>query len=509
MTSELKNPRVFTGGLAHETHSFSSIPTPIEAFRSYEWGEGQAIFSTYRGTRTSFGGIIDGAAGADLDVVPGFYGFAIPAGMVPAETYRELLDRLLASLEAELALGPFDGVILVCHGAMVAEGVDDVEGEIAERVRQLIGSNVPLVMTLDYHGNNSEKLVREADLILGYDTYPHIDVYERGHEASVFIAELIRDRVRVTSAYAAIPVLSVPQRQGTSDEPMRSIFARAHAMEEDPAVIAITVAGGFCYSDVPKAGMSVVVSTRNDPATAERYARELRDEIWAHRDEFVQTNVPPAQAVRQAMTATDGKPAIFVDAADNIGGGAPGDGTVVLAELIAQGATGVAVAIADPEAVEIAFAAGVGARFDAPVGGKSDRLHGDPVRVQGKVRLLCDGQFVYRGSYMTGQAREMGRTAVIDFDGNSLILNELKTMPFDQEQLRTVGVSPEYCRGIVVKSATAWRAAYEDMAGLVLEVDTPGICTVNLSTLPYERLTRPIFPLDPAESISLPEIAIV
>jgi microcystin degradation protein MlrC len=280
-------------------------------------------------------------------------------------------------------------------------------------------------------------------------------------------------------------------------------------MEEDPAVIAITVAGGFCYSDVPKSGMSVVVSTRNDPATAERYARELRDEIWAHRDEFVQTNVSPTEAVRQAMDATDGKPAIFVDAADNIGGGAPGDGTVILAGVIAQAATGVAVAIADSEAVAIAFSAGVGARFDALVGGKSDRLHGDPVRVQGKVRLLCDGQFVYRGSYMTGQVREMGRTAVIDFNGNSLILNELKTMPFDQEQLRTVGVNPEYCRGIVVKSATAWRAAYEDMAGPVLEVDTPGICTVNLSMLPYEYVTRPIFPLDPAESISLPEISLV
>jgi microcystin degradation protein MlrC len=312
----------------------------------------------------------------------------------------------------------------------------------------------------------------------------------------------------VTTAFASVPVLSVPQRQGTGDEPMRTLMARAHEMERDPRVLAVTLAGGFCYSDVPRAGMTAVVSTIGDPDLATQLATELRDAIWAQRAGFVQKNLSVADAVRQARLNESGKPAMLVDVADNIGGGSPGDGTAILAELIAQQATGVAIAIADPEAVALAFSAGVNGHFSGLVGGKTDNLHGDPVQVEGRVRLLSDGQFVYRGSYMTGLVREMGRSAVIDTGGNYLLLNELKTMPFDAEQLRSVGISPEYCRAIVVKSATAWRAAYGDLAGLVMLVDTPGICTVDLASLPYQHLTRPIYPLDPESGIDLPEVAL-
>jgi microcystin degradation protein MlrC len=311
---------------------------------------------------------------------------------------------------------------------------------------------------------------------------------------------------RPATAFASVPILAVPGRQGTDDLPMRELLARVHAIEADPRVLVVTLAGGFCYSDVPEAGIAIVVSTDGDPVLASAYAAELQALAWAQRDAFVQRNLAPAEAVRLALAAPPGRPAILVDGPDNIGGGAPGDGTVLLAELLRQGATEAAVVIADPEAVAAAYSAGVGGAFAGDVGGKTDRFHGDPVPVRGTVRLLADGRFTYRGSYMTGQERSMGLTAVLDVAGNHLVLTERKTMPFDAQHLRAVGISPEWCRAIVVKSATAWRAAFADIAGPVYEADTPGICTTNLANLPYQHLRRPIFPLDPTETIPLPPV---
>ena len=253
-----------------------------------------------------------------------------------------------------------------------------------------------------------------------------------------------------------MPILAVPQRQGTDDAPMKALMDRAHAIEAEPGVIAVTLAGGFCYSDVPRAGIAAAVYTWATSPWRKRARPSFRHRPGpSGRDSA--TNVPTAEAVRRATASTSGRPTILVDQADNIGGGTPGDGTDLLAEMITQGVTGFAIVIADPEAVAQALAGGIGSHFDGFAGGKTDRLHGDPVRIEGKVRLLSDGHFVYRGSYMTGQIREMGRTAVIDVNGNHVVLTERKTMPFDAEQLRSVGISPETCRAIVVKSAVAWR----------------------------------------------------
>lgn len=507
----MKRPiNVLVGGLAHETHTFSVIPTQLGDFRAYEWAEGAEIVSAYHGTRTSIGGILDGAAAAGATVVPTFYAFAIPSGIIPESDYSALRTLFLASVQNALDRQQFDAVVLVCHGAMVAESVEDVERDLAEHVRSIIGADMPLAMTVDYHANVSAELVATVDLLVGYDTYPHVDVYERGFEATQIVIEMVRDRTTLTRAYAFIPILAVPQRQNTDAEPMRSLLARVHEIEQsDPSVRAISLLGGFCYSDVACSGMAVVVHAVGSPELAQDYARELQERAWAQREEFIQFNMPVAEAVSRTATATTGQPTILVDVADNIGGGAPGDGTELLREIVGQGMTGAAIAIADADAVRIAFEAGIGGPFRAEVGGKTDRRHGAPCAVSGRVRLLSDGQFIYRGSYMTGQTKEMGRTAVIDVSGNWLVLSEFKTMPFDQQQLRSVGITPEYCRAIVVKSATAWRAAYADLAGEVIEVNTPGICTADLSRLDYDRVSRPIFPLDDDDAITLPPVRIV
>lgn len=513
--------RVALGGLWHETNTFAAGRTELEAFRAYQFARGDELLTRYQNVRNEIGGMIAGARVHSLTLVPTLFAGAVPSGIVARETFEQLATWLLDDLAAA---GDLDGVLLVLHGAMVAEGIPDaasssqqhtrlvgqrddgaadVEGELLRRVRALIGHK-PLVATFDIHANLSAEMVEQADVLIGYDTYPHVDVYERGVEAARVMARILCGEIRPTAAFEALPLLSVPQAQHTDESPLRELMARRAEIENDPRVITASVAVGFPYADVARAGMSVVVTTNGDAACAREYAQELGERIWARRREFQVTNVPVAEAVRRAVESLERHsagasvlaPVILVDVADNIGGGAPGDGTVLLQALLDAHAQNAVVTIADAEAVAQALAAGIDASVTLRVGGKVDSRHGAPVEVRGRVRLISSGEYVHKGSYMTGQTTRMGRTVVLDCDGLDLVIMERKTMPFDAQQLRSLGIEPADKKIIVVKSALAWQAAYGAMAREVIYVDTPGICTANLHALPYQNVRRPIFPLD-------------
>jgi microcystin degradation protein MlrC len=238
-----------------------------------------------------------------------------------------------------------------------------------------------------------------------------------------------------------------------------------------------------------------VVTANENPGLAERKAQELSDLAWEKRHQFLVTAVPVREAVRRAIEAEAG-PVILVDGADNIGGGAPGDGTVLLRELWIQRAQGAVVTIADPQAVARAIEARVSQEVELVVGGKTDDLHGEPVTIKGTVRFISEGTYTRKGPYMTGERMDMGRTVVLDCRGIDLVLMEKKTPPFDAEQLRSIGIEPAEARMIVVKSAIAWRAAFGPLAKQAINVDTPGLCTIHLEQFPYRKIRRPIFPLD-------------
>jgi microcystin degradation protein MlrC len=275
---------------------------------------------------------------------------------------------------------------------------------------------------------------------------------------------------------------------------MASLMRCVAEWERDPLVLLIGVCPGYPYSDVERLGFALSVYTKGDDALANQIATELATLVWERRHDFSVTNTPAAEAVQLAMASTE-TPVILVDAADNIGGGTPGDGTVVLRELIRHKARNCVVTIADAEAVQACLQAGVGGTVRVLVGGKYDRHHGDPVEVEGYVRLISDGVYRHTGSYMTGMRVEMGRTAVLDADGVEIVVMERKALPFDAQQLISQGILPADRRAIVVKSAIAWRAAYGSIARKIITVDTPGLCSSNLTALPYRKKPS-MFPLE-------------
>lgn len=479
--------RFAVGGLLHETNTFAAGQTSPADF---EILEGRAVIDTLGGTRTPLGGFLDAARGRDVEIVPTLFAWALPSAMVSRHAYDQIVGRLLArTVEARP-----DAILLDLHGAMVAEGCEDVEGALLADLRGRLG-DIPIGVVFDFHANISPAFVERVDVFAGYDTYPHIDPYDRGVEVCGLLLRLAAGTIRPTRAYAQPPLLLAPQVQATAASPMREVMAHAHMMEQDPRVLSITVAAGFPYADIECAGLSVVVTTDNDPALARFLADDLSRVAWDAREAFRLTTVAPDEAVARALTYPNG-PVILVDSADNVGGGSPGDGTVLLDALLRARAQGAVVTVADPEVVALARRAGEGATINAHVGGKTDDQHGPPVSVHARVARLARSEFTYKGSYMTGKRVSAGWAAVLDADGVWVVARERKVMPFDAEELRVLGLEPDRCRIIAVKSAIAWRAAYEGIAEAVIEVDTPGVCTANLATLPYTRVRRPIVPLD-------------
>jgi len=486
--------KVFLAMLSHETNTFSNVRTDRAQFEARDLRYGGEIVEAYRGTGTCLGGMIRAAERLGATLVPSVAAAASPAGRVTRDIYEHVKQRMLADLQTA---GRLDGVLLDLHGAMVPEGIDDGEGDILAAVRRMVGPDVPIAVTLDFHGNLGRDMVGQADLLHGYKTYPHVDMAQRGVEAVERLAQVIGGRIKPTAAWRKPPLMPPLGRQGTARGPMRRLYDLADEMEKDPKVISVSVFAGFPHADIPDAGLGIYVVTDDDPALAERLAGRLERVAWEHRREFIHTALPVEDAVARALRAP-GRPIVLADMADNTGGGAAGDGTEILRELLRVGARSAVVAcIWDAAAVRRCIEAGVGARVTLEIGGKVDDRHGAPLPVTGTVRTLSDGRFVHRGPMMTGLPGRLGPTAVLDIDDVKVILITYRWQTLDPEMIRFVGIDPLAEKILVVKSTIHYRAAFEPIAEEIIEVDAPGLSSSNLSRFDFQRIRRPIFPLDP------------
>ncbi len=491
-----RTPRVLIGGIAHETNTFSLQPTTLADFQQRIFIGGRPLILGFGGSRTVVGGFLDGLETLDAEPVPLIYASATPGGVVTRAAYAALRTGLL---DAVSAAGRVNGVLLALHGAMVTEDVQDAEADLLHAVRALVGADTPIIATLDSHANISPEMVAVADVLVGYVTYPHIDTYERGREAADLLGRLLRQpTAKTTRALAAPPMLVPLPPQCTSEEtPMRALFARAAAHRADPRVLNITLAGGFPYSDVPDAGLRVVVTTANDTLLAAQIASDIAKAAWDQRAAFSAAMLSVDDAVKRVRTAT-ATPLVLADSGDNPGAGAPCDGTVLLRALIAADVYEVALGvIADPETVAQAVAAGTGATIAVHLGGKTDDRHGTPIETAARIERITDGVFVNTGPMGAGSRTRMGRTALLAIGGVRVIVTEQRVQALDVALFRSVGIEPTMQRALVVKSSVHFRASFGTIAAAILDVDTPGISNPDLTRLTFRHLRRPIWPLDP------------
>lgn len=363
----------------------------------------------------------------------------------------------------------------------------------------------PVISTFDLHANYTELMVDNADMLIGYDTYPHVDGYERGTEAVDMVARMLDGSLNPSLGFVQPAMLPALQVQFTGRYPMKKLIDEAHKMEEMEGVESITVAAGFPWSDIPEAGMSFIVTTNDDQELADSLANELADTAWDMRRDFLVSPTPVREALRYVAKA-ENTPIVLADIGDNPGGGAPEDGTVVLKAILEEGLSGGVLAVIwDPETVEKAILVGVGNISKFTLGGKTDKMHGSPIEVEGKIKNITDGKFTNLGPMSTGAESDMGSTVVIDISGNDVIVTSKRLQPYDLGLYASQGVDVKRKRFIVVKSSVHFRAAHEPIAKEIIEMDTPGLTSPRLAGFSFKNIRRPIFPLD-VEMLGITEL---
>lgn len=492
-------PLIGVAGISHESNSFNIYKTNLEDFNvNIKEGREERIdrFFANGNAKNISAGYIEGARRFGLELYPTIVTSATPKGPLTTETFNTLMNEIIRDLKA----GPkLQGILLNLHGAMIVDDYPSGDQEIVKRVREAFGPEMPIIVTHDFHANITPEIIKYSDVLITFKENPHLDTYDRGMQAAEIMSKMVRKEVRPVQAVVKTPMVYNIAYQSTFMKPLLPITTESKELEKNPKILAASVSGGYQYADVPWMGPAIVVVTNNDPELAEREAKRLSNMLWDTREDTRLNNPKPAEAVKMAM-AHEGRPVVLIDMGDNIGGGSSGDSSFLLEELIKQGANGWAMVIADPEAYKMAEKAGVGNSFDFEVGGKTDQLHGKPVRVKGEVRSLNVGRYLETEiRHGGGRYWNMGHTAVIQVEGstldepNLLLLTTLRASPNSAHHFVSNGVYVERQKILVVKGAIAPRVAYEPFASLLISVDSPGATAINPSWFKYYNIREGLF----------------
>jgi microcystin degradation protein MlrC len=482
-------------GLHHETNTFAAGSTGYERFERSELVRGGEIEERHGASHATMAGFLAGREDPGVEVVPLLFANTNPSGTIRREAFQRIVGEMLDLLERQR---PWDGVLLAQHGAMVVEGYPDADGELLTRVRHTVGPDVPIGVVLDLHANVSVQMVEAVDVTVAYRTNPHVDARERGLECARLVARAAAGEIRPVQALEMPPVVIDILRQATGEEPMRGLMADLDDVRRRPGMLSASLLEGYPYADVAEMGMSVVVVHDGDPAAAQDAARWLARRVWERREEFLGTAAPVEAALKTAAGAERG-PVVLMDVGDNIGGGSPGDSTVLLEAARRLGVRGYLQTLCDPQSVQACVEAGVGAEVTLDVGGKSDDRHGRPVRVSGRVRLIGDGRYEEPAPVHGGHRFfDGGTTAVLETaDGHTLVLTTNLVPNTSLQQYHSIGVFPERYQVVVAKGVNAPRAAYAPIAAEIILVDTPGVTAADLFQLPYRNRHRPLHPFEP------------
>ena len=489
--------RILIAGLFHETHTFLDGTTGLDDFAI---ARGEAMRSRL-GDSSPLGGLLRTASDHDWEILPTIDFRAAPSAIVEDEVvtafWNEFHKRALTALA-----GGVDAVFLVLHGAMVSQSFVDVEGELLERMRRVPGlETVPIFGVFDLHANFTRRMAEHANCLVAYRENPHTDARQATLIAAALLHRCLTTGATPRMVWQHPPIIWPPTGTGTASDPMRALETHARQLEAElPEFWAVSIVAGFSFADTPDTGMSLVIATTGPESTARTKLSELTEHALALKHSGNVTDPPLEQVMRQLHPLPPGL-TVLVEPSDNIGGGAPGDGTGLLRALVAHQIPNAAIALNDPVAVIALSGFSLGERTTLPLGGRGSRLDPGPLLLEVQLVSRSAGHFQLEDKQshlasMCGDAFEMGPCAVVRHQGLTILLTSRSTPPFDLGQWRSQGIDPARLSVIAVKAAVAHRRAYDSIAARMLWVDTPGPCTSNVRSLPYQRVQRPVFPLD-------------
>ena len=481
--------RILVAEFKHETNRFSPYPADLDTYRNSIFLFGEDVFTAFPGAETEINAFLDVFRNQTdrFELVPCISFDAPPRGPVSKEVYDMAVSQICRMLTGQ---GPFDGVLLSLHGAMVSDAAEDGEGKLLEAIRTTAGWDIPVIASLDLHTNCTQTMVEHATALVSCRYYPHTETYEAAQIAARLMRDTLDGNVRPCMGYCRVPYL-LPLFP-TDMEPLKAFTEQTLELEKDSGVLAVRINHGFFPADIEEMGRSVVTITDGDQAKADSIAETLGRQLWENRERLVREfyNVDTAldEALR-LLSCNSEKPVVIADASDNIGSGAVGDTTHILRRVLQRNMTGVAFSnIYDPASSVKCFEAGVGAEVELSLGGWSDpSFSGGPVLLKGRVRALTDGYFRNVGNVSKGNPHSMGQTAVIEAAGNTIIIVSRPVQPLDLASMQSCGVIPSQQRIIVVKSAVHYRTGFGPISLAMLDVAAPGYAVPKPDDLQFRN----------------------
>ncbi len=521
-------------GISHETNTFSRVPADYKEFA--ERGviaRGQEVISRFTGSNHTVAGYLEASRELGVELVPLMWAGTGPIGTITKGAYDRLSSEMFDMLRRQ---GPWDGVLIANHGAAVAEHYPDMDGEFCRAVRELVGPTVPVGITLDMHANVSQAIVKNTTVCVVWRTNPHLDCKLRGKKAAELIYRTVKGEIRPVQWLEMPPLIVNIVRQFTGEMPMKALVDDAVEANKRPKILDTSVAEGFPYSDIEKIGMGFLAIADGDQKAAQDAARWMAQRAWARREDLnaqvpsirdalkmaqeryigprprgeedpapsdgtaLMSPLPPGEGQGEGGRGKAPRrgPIVLMDVGDNVGGGSSADSTFILHEALAMGIKGLLQTLYDPASVQACVKAGVDAQVTLDAGGKTDDMHGKPVRVTGTVRLVADGKFEETlPNHGGGRYFDQGACARLDTaDGWTLLLCSRRMGNTARHQFYSVGIRPEDYRVVVAKGVVSPRPAFQPIAGEIILVNTPGVTTADLSTFTYKRRRRPLYPFE-------------
>ena len=493
--------RVLVAGLFHETHTFLDGTTPWDAFEV--WREGDLM--TLRGQASPMGGVLDYAHQHDWDVVPSVFATAVPSATVDDDAFEQFWELFKTTAAESIGRG-VDAIYLVLHGAFVSQSIHDVEGEFLQRIRSLPGGrHLPIFGVYDLHANYSRSMAENSDCLVAYRENPHSDAKQAAIRAAERLQQFRETGRKPRQFMIQPPIIWPPTGTASAADPMRRLLKLARELEaNNPDFWGVNVNAGFAFSDTHDTGVSFSIATCGDESAAVQSLRQMAQMAIDHAVEgnVIESSMDDVlSAVKSRTSGGQAGLTVIAEPSDNIGGGAPGDGTGLLRGLLQQKIQNAAVCLWDPTAVKKLHSYKVAENLSITIGGRGSSLSEGPLEVRCELVALCDGRFelVDKNSHlasMCGDHFDMGDCAVIRCDGVTILLTSRRTPPMDLGQWSHVGIDPTSLAVIGVKAAVAHRKAYDPIATHHAWIDTPGPCQSRLALFPYEHVRRPIYPLD-------------
>ncbi len=475
-----------------ETNTFSPVSCGLQMFRDFTYVRGDEVGKRFEGSGTIIGGFIETLHENAIEPNYSIAAHAVSAGRTEAAALKEIAGFLSEDVQR---VKP-DCLLLCLHGAMAAEGEDDASGAILEEARRIGGPDLIISATLDLHANLTERMVRNADIIVAFHTYPHVDQRETGVRAAELGLAAARGEIDPVMSFVKLPMLVQIAGAGEASAAFGKVMERVDTVEQKRGVLSASALFVQLWMDLPDLGCASLVVTNGDVESAEQHSEDIADLMWRSRKEFTVDLVPVEDSVEQALAHESG-PIVLADQADGTGSGSPGDGTAILRALLKQKPDKPCLlSVVDPDTVQCAFVTGLGQTGTFEVGGKIDHVNNSPVEVNGYVKLLSDGDFVFAGEQERGTRQQRGKTAVIVSYGIHIVVSERAAFNWDPAFYLSLGLDPANAQVVVVKSPYAFRANYAGIAKEMMLVDGPGVSSANIRSIPFHRISRPVYPFD-------------